>query len=261
MKGKISVIVPSFNQGKFIERSLLSIIKQTYKNFEIILVDGGSTDETIDIIRRYSNNLVYWVSEIDRGQSHALNKALQRCSGDFVCWLNTDDIFLPHAFEEATDAFFKNPEARVIFADWAEINEKDEIIDTYYAFDYNMNQLIYEGFMMNAQSMFWKRDIDLYFDERLHRTMDYDFMIRLGLKVPAKEIVRVESLWGYFRRHSGQKTLSLDEKVVKELNLIHHQVDKNFRWQALFRLYFRFRRMYWYMKRGGLPHTLRRLFR
>jgi glycosyltransferase involved in cell wall biosynthesis len=74
MKGKISVIVPSFNQGKFIERSLLSIIKQTYKNFEIILVDGGSTDETIDIIRRYSNNLVYWVSEIDRGQSHALNK-------------------------------------------------------------------------------------------------------------------------------------------------------------------------------------------
>ena len=253
--------MPSYNQGKFIERSILSVINQDYKNYELIVIDGGSTDETVNIIAQYEKHVAYWVSEPDNGQSNALNKALSRCSGNIICWLNTDDLFTPHAFLEAVNAFQKYPYAKVVYADWAEIDEYDQSGDYYYAFDYSLHHLIYEGFMMNAQSMFWKKEVGLQFDEQLHRTMDYDYMIRLGLELSAKEIVRVDACWGYFRRHPGQKTLGLDDKVIKELSIIHRKAGKNFRWQSFIRLYFRFRRMYWYLKRGGLVFTLKRIFK
>lgn len=89
---KITIITPTFNQGKFIEKSILSVLNQNYPNLEYIIIDGGSSDDTLDIIKKYENRITFWISEKDNGQSHAINKGLQKSSGDIINWLNSDDF-------------------------------------------------------------------------------------------------------------------------------------------------------------------------
>src|SRR3954464_1584686 len=101
---KLSIITPSFNQASFIERTLHSVLDQGYEPLEYIVVDGGSTDGSVDIIRSFEDRLAWWVSEKDRGQTHALNKGLQRATGEIVAYINSDDYYLPGAFDTAVAA-------------------------------------------------------------------------------------------------------------------------------------------------------------
>src|SRR5580700_341038 len=107
---KISIITPSYNQGQFIEETILSILNQNYPNLEYLIIDGKSTDSTIEIIKKYEQKIFYWVSEKDSGQSEAINKGFQKATGEIVCWLNSDDILMPNALNEVAAQFIKNKE-------------------------------------------------------------------------------------------------------------------------------------------------------
>lgn len=121
---KISVVTPSYNQGSFLEQTIRSVLLQNYPNLEYIIIDGGSTDSSLEIIKKYSPYFSYWISEPDRGQTHALNKGFSHATGDFLCWLNSDDLFLNGAFTAFAEAVIQNSEANWFMG-------RIEVIDEY----------------------------------------------------------------------------------------------------------------------------------
>lgn len=121
---RICVVTPSFNQAPYLERTIRSVLDQGYPNLEYIIIDGGSTDGSVDVIKRYEDKLTYWVSEPDNGQTHALNKGFARATGDFLCWINSDDFFLEGSFVAFAETAMKHPEA-----DW--FMGKIEVVDEY----------------------------------------------------------------------------------------------------------------------------------
>ena len=114
---KISIITPSYNQGQFLEQTILSILSQDYPNLEYIIMDGGSSDNSVEIIRKHEDNLTYWVSEPDKGQSDAINKGFQRATGDILTWLNSDDYYLPGTLHTVAEYFTQHPDVECIYGD------------------------------------------------------------------------------------------------------------------------------------------------
>ena len=124
---RISIVTPSYNQAKYLPETIESILRQDYPNLEYIIVDGGSSDESVDIIKRYESHLAYWVSERDNGQSEAINKGLKRATGDLFNWINADDILFPGALWRVAEAFVQNPDADLIVGDHARGGRKGRI--------------------------------------------------------------------------------------------------------------------------------------
>jgi glycosyltransferase involved in cell wall biosynthesis len=185
---RISIITPSFNQGDFIEATIKSVLGQGYPNLEYLVVDGGSTDGTLDILRKYSGYLS-WISEPDRGQTNAINKGLARTTGDILAYLNSDDLYLPGALSRAADFFTANPEAawvtgRCITID-ANQRETRKLITLYKNIwlrlgSYKVLQVLN---YISQPATFWRRSVfeELgLLDESLHYTMDYEYWLRIG---------------------------------------------------------------------------------
>ena len=125
---KISIVMPSYNQGQFIKRSNLSVINQNYPNTELIIIDGGSDDETVDNLKKYDEYITFWVSESDRGQSHAINKGIDRSSGELITWLNADDLFLPNALKGIGKEWTENNKPKWIAGNTIRIDENGDIL-------------------------------------------------------------------------------------------------------------------------------------
>ncbi len=184
---KISIVTPSFNQGKYLEKTILSVLEQGYPNLEYIIIDGGSTDESVEIIRKYQDRLAYWVSEPDRGQSHAINKGFERATGEIFGWLNSDDWYHPGALQAVADAFAANPDAGAVVGAG----------DMYY--QESGSTLLVEPFEVTLESLY--RFVERYFcqpscfftssawkqcgplDESLHLAMDLDLWLRMATEV------------------------------------------------------------------------------
>ncbi|MDD2801513.1 MAG: glycosyltransferase family 2 protein [Methylococcales bacterium] len=196
---KISVITPTFNQGAFIEKTINSVLSQNYPNLEFIVIDGGSTDNTVEIIKKYEKHLTYWVSERDRGQSHAINKGMALASGDLLTWLNSDDWFTSGALQKFADVFSQYPDAGMIVGAGQAIDQTGKSI--YYKEPTNPITLetLYEwfdgGFFVQSSGIFsreaWIRCGPL--DENEHIAMDLDLWLKIAragyLFVPHKELL------------------------------------------------------------------------
>jgi len=208
---KVSIIVPSLNQGHFIERTILSILGQKCPDTEIIIIDGGSTDDTVAIIKKYEKVLSYWVSEEDRGQSHALNKGLKVCSGDLIAWLNSDDIYLPNVFQELAQVVDDSPQYDIYYANRINVDADDRFMRkvTYARSAPGFMTFFakYRGLTLCSQASFFResvfRDVG-GFDEDFDIVMDLDFFYRCILD--RKKFHYTNSVWGAWREHGATKT-------------------------------------------------------
>jgi len=257
--------MPSFNHAAFIERSLLSVLNQQYPALELIVMDGGSTDGTTAIIGRYGEHITHWRSGPDGGQSDALNRGFALATGEIFGWLNSDDLYLPGALHRAASALADRPGKGIVFGDWLAIDALDQLIALERAFDFSVGHFMYEGFHLNAQSMFWRRAVHERFgefDTELYNTMDYDMILRFGLIEGAGAFQRLPVALGCFRRHEAQKTRGFDETVLREQALLARRygyADK-YRWPGrLKRTAYRVRRAAWYLRRGGVGLLAERL--
>jgi glycosyltransferase involved in cell wall biosynthesis len=181
-KLKISVITPSFNQGHFLEETILSVINQNYENLEYIIIDGGSTDKSIEIIKKYEKHLKYWISEKDSGQSEAINKGFRKATGEIICWLNSDDTFLPNTLKIVNNLFQTKAEIDLLNGNTIIIDKNSNIKTGLFILKQRKWYAYHGIFYINQPAMFWKRNI---FDsigflrEDFHASMDLEFMIRI----------------------------------------------------------------------------------
>lgn len=254
---RITIITPSFNQATFLERTLRSVLDQGYPNLEYIVIDGGSTDGSVDIIRRYANHLAYWVSEPDRGQTDAINKGLLRATGDWLAWQNSDDIYYPGVFHDVAVAATKNTQARLIIGDMMLIDEHDHPLRDIRYVKPNFKALLAEGMLLANQSAFWRSDIQKQIgllNEDLHYSFDYEWFLRLTEHTKG---VHIDHIWGALRLHGETKT-SLQAQRFQEENqriLAGREIPS---WQKNM---YKLRRLALMLRRGQFSYIFRGLLR
>lgn len=209
----ITIITPSFNQACFIERTIRSVLDQDYPNLEYIVIDGGSRDGTIDILRKYESRLT-WLSEMDKGQADAINKGIIRSSGDIIAYLNSDDVYEPGALHTVAEHFSAHPETMWLTGKCRIIDEKDrEIrrpITAYKNFllRHYRYPLLLATNPVSQPATFWRRDAVKefgLFDEDQHLVMDYDYWLRMGRKYPLSVL---DAYLAGFRVYAASKTSS-----------------------------------------------------
>lgn len=228
---KISIVTPSYNQGQFLERAILSVLNQNYPNLEYIVMDGGSSDHSVEIIKKYEPYLSYWVSEKDEGQADALRKGFDRATGDIFAWLNSDDFYLDGAFRHIADGF-KDTSYNVVYGDEYLVTENDDIVGIRPQLPYphrlGPTFFVYGGFWVSQPPSFWRSD--LYrsvrgVDPTYRFAMDNDLFARFALagahfKYTKKYLV-------CFRFHGASKTCTIQhigtheaERLIEKYGLL-----------------------------------------
>ena len=221
-KPLVSIITPSYNQGRYLEETMLSVLQQDYPRIEYIVIDGGSTDNSVDVIKKYAQKLAFWVSEKDRGQTDALNKGFAHTKGDILAWLNSDDVYHPGAVSAAVEYLQAHPEFGMVYGDLDFIDENSNVIGKFNAEQTDLAKLR-RGYVHISQpaaffrAEHWRKVGPL--DPSFFFAMDYDLWVRLARVTELKYLPGKN--WAKFRLHSDAKTISADDRCWPEMLRVH----------------------------------------
>jgi glycosyltransferase involved in cell wall biosynthesis len=221
---RISIVTPSFNQGRFLEETIRSVLLQNYPNLEYLVIDGGSRDETGQVLARYGVFLAQVISEPDRGQSHALNKGLARAGGELLGWQNSDDFYAPGAFHRAAAAWLERGRPEAVYGQLHLVDEHSRLTGAYPTGAVDPHRMFPWANMFN-QSMFFSRRLleDAYpVDEDFHHCMDYELFWRLILK--GFRLEYVPEIDGFFRLHEQAKGSTRQEVAAREFFAIYRML-------------------------------------
>ena len=213
----VSIITPSLNQKKFLPAAIESVLRQGYPRIEYLVVDGGSTDGSLEILRSYEGRL-QWISEADTGQGSALNKGFRRCSGEIVAWINSDDVLLEGAVEKAVEAFRREPDLGMVYGEGYLIDDQGMVKRRFpYTTPPNLWRLVYYSDTLLQQSVFMRKAALAevgYLDETMHWGLDWDLFIRLGKRYRVRYL---PEYLGCLREYSTTKTSTGGYRRLKEL--------------------------------------------
>lgn len=213
---RISVVTPSYNQGQFLEETIRSVLLQGYPNLEYIVVDGGSTDGSVEILRKYEPCLRAWTSERDGGQADAINKGFARATGEILAWLNSDDVYLPGVLETAAETLHGHPGWGLVYGECQIIDERSRLTDLWRSPDFSLAELPFRCFIPQ-QTVFVRRQvIDRVgvLNTRLHYALDYDLWLRIA---PAYPVHRIPLFLAQHRKCPGTKTVSSPDAFWPEI--------------------------------------------
>lgn len=234
MLPRVSIVTPSYNQAHFLEETIHSVLDQDYPEIEYIIVDGGSTDGSVEIIQRYADRLAWWVSERDQGQTDALNKGFARATGDIFAWLNSDDTYLPGAVSEAVVYLQMHHEVGLVYGDANYIDEAGRVLGKFLSRQTDYRRLL-RGFVYIPQqttffrSNLWRQVGPL--DPTLNYAMDYDLWVQLAKITKLKYI---PCLWANFRLHGTSKAVAHDGSVWPDMVRVHkRESGSRFSWLGL----------------------------
>lgn len=223
---KISIVIPSFNQGKYIEQTIVSIVEQSYKNLEIIIIDAASTDETVAVIKKYEQHIAYWISEPDRGQSHAINKGLEKCTGEVFNWINSDDYLEPGALETIATIFADNEEVKVVCGFTRCFFDEDNT--TSHEYRMGVKPAVAETIAtveMNQPGSFYRTSIVKEIggvNESLRYVFDDELWFRFLCKYGIKNIHLSDKRFAHFRLHGSSKSVGEGfDLFAKEINALY----------------------------------------
>jgi glycosyltransferase involved in cell wall biosynthesis len=225
---KVSIVTPSFNQAEFLEETILSVLNQNYPNLEYWIMDGGSTDGTLEIIHKYADRLTGWVSEKDQGQTDAINKGFARAGGEILAWLNSDDTYQPNAISQAVKFLTDHPDWGMVYGDTQFINENGKIIGKFPASQTDYDKLRQGYVHIPQQAAFFRADLWRKvgpLDPTFYFAMDYDLWVRLAGEAP---LVYVRQLWANFRLHGNAKTIAADDRCWPEMLRVHYRDGGSF---------------------------------
>ncbi len=212
----VSIVTPSYNQGQLIEGTIRSVLLQGYPNIEYIIVDGGSTDGTVGVIKKYEQFLSFWVSEQDRGQAHAINKGWKRARGEVFAWLNSDDVYLPGAVVKAVSYLANNQQVGLVYGEGYHIDRDGRTVERYPTEPFDVRRLGDTCYICQPTTFIRRTAVEDvgFLDESLHFCMDYDLWIRLSKRCRFGYLA--DSLAGS-RLHGDCKTLKQAVAHRKEI--------------------------------------------
>ena len=228
---KITIVTPVFNQVRYLEETIQSILSQGYPNLEYIIIDGGSTDGTVDIIKKYESNIAYWVSEPDSGMYDALQKGFDHSTGEIMGWINADDLFFPNAFFAIAKVFLEHPNVNWITSHHAAINEDGWFVHTrpsttYCKYDFYLPTKPWHRDEIGQESTLWRRSLWVQAGSKMNTSMklagDYELWLRF---FQYDSLYVVHSLFGIFRVRKGQLSSDIEryweeaDKVTQEFPL------------------------------------------
>ncbi len=223
MNPLVSIITPSFQQADYLEQTIRSVLAQDYPRIEYFVVDGASSDGSVDLIRKYADRLTGWISEPDLGQTDAINKGFARAKGDILAWLNSDDLLYPGAVSAAVSCLQDYPEVGLVYGDADYIDEEGVVIGRFPAAQTSYRRLRRGYVHIPQQAAFFRaslwKDVGPL-DPSFYFAMDYDLWVRIAARAPIRYH---PERWGAFRLHRTAKSISEADRCWPEMVRVHER--------------------------------------